>query len=282
MTARDPMISTHELARRLGEPALVIIDASWFLPGSDKDPAKDYAARHIPGAVFFDIDATSNAVSGLPHMAASPAEFATAARRHGVDPNSLVVIYDSAGVFSAPRVWWNFRMMGHDRVFVLDGGFPKWIAEDHPIEMGWREPAHGQFKSQPNAELLRTLGQMRAIVQAGGAQIVDARPGGRFRGEEPEPRPGLRAGHIPGATNVHYPRMLQADGTLKGAEDLIIPFTDAGIDLDKSIVTTCGSGISASILALALARLGRDDVAVYDGSWAEWGSQSDTPVATGA
>ena len=144
MTARDPMISTHELARRLGEPALVIIDASWFLPGSDKDPAKDYAARHIPGAVFFDIDATSDAVSGLPHMAASPAEFATAARRHGVDPNSLVVIYDSAGVFSAPRVWWNFRMMGHDRVFVLDGGFPKWIAEDHPIEMGWREPAHGR------------------------------------------------------------------------------------------------------------------------------------------
>ena len=157
MTARDPMISTHELAARLDEPGLVIIDASWFLPGSGRDPAKEYAERHIPGAVFFDIDATSDPTSGLPHMAASPAEFATAARRHGVEPNSLVVVYDSTGVFSAPRVWWNFRLMGHERVFVLDGGLPKWLSEEHPVETGWREPAHGEFKSAPNPALLKGL-----------------------------------------------------------------------------------------------------------------------------
>ena len=282
MTARDPMISTHELAARLDEPGLVIIDASWFLPGSGRDPAKEYAERHIPGAVFFDIDATSDPTSGLPHMAASPAEFATAARRHGVEPNSLVVVYDSTGVFSAPRVWWNFRLMGHERVFVLDGGLPKWLSEEHPVETGWREPAHGEFKSAPNPALLKGLDDVRAILSSGGIQIVDARPAVRFRGEAPEPRPGVRQGHIPGSVNAPYGDLIDADGALKPAGELRTAFEAAGVDLDKPIVTTCGSGISAAILALGLARLGRDDVAVYDGSWTEWGSRMDTPVATGA
>lgn len=281
MTARDPMISTHELATRLGEPGLVIIDASWFMPGSPRDPAKEYAERHIPGAVFFGIDETSDQTSTLPHMLATPAEFATAARRHGVEPNSLVVVYDSTGVFSAPRVWWNFRVMGHDRVFVLDGGLPKWMAEDHPVETGWREPPHGEFKAEFHPELVRELAQMQDIVRTGAVQVVDARSPARFRGEEPEPRPGVRPGHIPGALNAHYAGIIAEDGTLKEAAAIRERFEAAGVDLDKPIATTCGSGISASILALGLARAGRDDVAVYDGSWTEWGSHPDTPVATG-
>ena len=282
MTARDPMISTHELATRLDEPGLVIIDASWFLPGVDRNPAAEYAERHIPGAVFFDIDATSDHSSGLPHMAASPAEFATAARRHGVEPNSLVVVYDSTGIFSAPRVWWNFRLMGHDRVFVLDGGLPKWLAEQHPVEVGWREPPHGDFRSEPNPSLVRDVSDVKALLSSKAAQIVDARPAPRFRGEAPEPRPGVRPGHIPGSLNVPYAGLVDADGALKPADELKEVFGAAGVDLEKPIVTTCGSGISAAILALGLARIGRDDVAVYDGSWTEWGGRADTPVATGA
>jgi thiosulfate/3-mercaptopyruvate sulfurtransferase len=275
------MMSTAELAERMTRPDLVIIDASWFLPGSKRDPAKEYAEGHIPGAVFFDIDATSDRDTDLPHMVASPADFATAARRHGVEPNSLVVVYDSTGVFSAPRVWWNFRYMGHERVFVLDGGLPKWIAEDRPVETGWREPTHGEFKADPQPDLIRTLDQMRQVMDTGSAQIVDARSASRFRGEEAEPRAGVRPGHIPGAKNAHYTRLIAEDGTLKHLEDLQTAFEDAGVDLAAPIATTCGSGISAAILALGLARLGRGDVAVYDGSWTEWGGRTDTPVATG-
>lgn len=272
------MISTHELAARLGEPGLVIIDASWFMPGSPRDPSKEYAERHIPGAVFFGIDEVKDHTSPLPHMLATPAEFATSARRHGVEPNSLVVVYDSTGVFSAPRVWWNFRAMGHDRVFVLDGGLPKWIAEDHPIETGWREPEHGEFKAEFRPELVRELPQVKWALETGSEQLVDARSAARFRGEEPEPRPGVRPGHMPGAINAHYAGIIAEDGTLKEADAIRERFTDTGVDLEKPIATTCGSGISASILALGFARIGRDDVAVYDGSWTEWGASGEAVV----
>jgi thiosulfate/3-mercaptopyruvate sulfurtransferase len=281
MSAHDPMISTSELAAKLGAPDLVVIDASWFMPGTPRDPDQEYAEGHIPGAVRFDIDEVADQASGLPHMAASPAEFATAARRHGVEPNSLVVIYDSTGLFSAPRVWWNFRLMGHERVFVLDGGLPRWIAEDRPVEIGWREPQHGEFRAEPKAALVADWRAVKAASDSGSAQIVDARAAERFAGAAPEPRAGLRSGHIPGARNVPWQAVIAEDGALKHIDELQAAFEAAGVDLTRPIITSCGSGVSASILALGLARLGRDDVAVYDGSWTEWGGREDLPIATG-
>ncbi|HTX50075.1 MAG TPA: 3-mercaptopyruvate sulfurtransferase [Caulobacteraceae bacterium] len=277
----DPMVTTDWLAERLGAPDLVILDGSWHMPADNRDAKAEYAAGHIPGAAFFDIDAIADHATDLPHMLPAPQAFATAARRLGVEPGSTIVAYDSVGVFSAPRVWWSFRVMGHDKVFVLDGGLKKWLAEGRALEAGWREPAHGEFKAHPRPELIADLAAVRRIVEAGGPQLVDARSAIRFRGEAPEPRPGLREGHMPGAHNVPWSSVLAADGTLAPPDILRAAFTAGGVGLAGPIVTTCGSGISAAILALGLARLGREDVAVYDGSWSEWGSLPDTPVATG-
>jgi thiosulfate/3-mercaptopyruvate sulfurtransferase len=276
-----PLVSTDWLAERLDDPRVVILDASWHMPAEARDPRAEYVQGHIPGAVFFDIDQISDHASDLPHMLASPQDFATAVRRLGVQPDSQVVVYDTVGVFSAPRAWWNFRAMGHEATFVLDGGLPKWTSELHPVETGWREPAHGEFKAHPRPDLVRDLAQVRQLVEAGGEQLVDARSAVRFRGEAPEPRASLRAGHMPGALNVPWSLVVQANGTLAAPEALLTAFSAAGVDLSAPIVTTCGSGISAALLALGLARIGRDDVAVYDGSWTEWGGQPDTPVATG-
>ena len=276
-----PLVTTEWLAERLDDPKVVVLDASWHMPAEGRDPRAEYAQRHIPGAVFFDIDQIADHSTDLPHMLPTAQEFATAVRRLGVGPDSTVVVYDSVGVFSAPRVWWSFRAMGHDAVFVLDGGLPKWLAESRPIETGWREPEHGEFKARLRPELIRDLAQVRGIVEGGGVQLVDARGAVRFRGEAPEPRAGLRAGHMPGAKNVHYAGVVQADGTLASPETIEAAFKAGGVDLASPIATTCGSGISAAILALALARIGREDVAVYDGSWTEWGGLADTPVATG-
>jgi thiosulfate/3-mercaptopyruvate sulfurtransferase len=215
-------------------------------------------------------------------MLPAPADFATAVRRLGVEAESTVVIYDSVGVFSAPRVWWSFRAMGHDRVFVLDGGLKKWLAEGHPIEAGWREAAHGEFKAHFRPALVQDLAGVRQVLDGGGAQVVDARSAARFRGEAPEPRYGVREGHMPGALNAPWSGLVADDGTLKPPAALEAALEAAGVDLARPIVTTCGSGISAAILALALAVLGREDVAVYDGSWSEWGAaDAGTPVATG-
>ena len=278
----SPLVTTDWLAGRLGEPGLVVLDGSWHMPETGRDPKAEYADGHIPDAVFFDIDAISDHTSSLPHMLPAPADFATAMRRLGVEPDSTVVVYDSVGVFSAPRVWWTLRAMGHDRVFVLDGGLKKWLAEGHPVEAGWREPLHGEYKAHFRPELVQDLGGVRGVLESGSAQVVDARAAIRFRGEAPEPRPGLRAGHMPGALNAPWGGIVAEDGTLKPADKLRAAFEAAGVDLARPIVTTCGSGISASILALALAVLGRDDVPVYDGSWSEWGaSTSGAPVATG-
>jgi thiosulfate/3-mercaptopyruvate sulfurtransferase len=278
---QDPTLSTAWLAAHLEEPDLVVIDASWFMPGTPRDARAEHAERHIPGAVFFDIDEVSDHANPLPHMLASPADFAVHARRLGVEPTSRVVVYDSHGLFSAPRVWWNFRAMGHENVFVLDGGLPKWIAEGHPVEAGWPQRAHTEFKAHFNAALVRDLEHVRAALAGDVAQLVDARPAARFTGEAAESRAGLRSGHMPGARNVPSASVVTPEGLLADADVLERVFADAGVDLGRPIVTTCGSGVSAAILSLALARLGRLEVPVYDGSWAEWGGLADTPVVTG-
>ena len=276
----DPVVSTAWLAERLGSSGLVVIDATWFMPGSPRDARAEHAERHIPGAVFFDIDEIADHSSGLPHMLPEPADFAVHARRLGVEPDSDVVVYDAQGLFSAPRVWWTFRAMGHDRVAVLDGGLPKWIAEDHPVEQGWPQNPHGEFKARPDTGLVRDLSAMRTGLDSHAEQVIDARPAARFRGETPEPRPGLRGGHMPGAISLPSSEVVKPDGTLADKSVLQTLFADAGADLDRPIVTTCGSGVSAATLALALARLGRSRAAVYDGSWTEWGGLPDTPIVT--
>jgi thiosulfate/3-mercaptopyruvate sulfurtransferase len=276
-----PLITTEALAARLGEPGLVILDASWFLPGVARDAKAEFAERHIPGAQFFGIDEVADHASALPHMLPSPAEFATHARRLGVEPTSAVVVYDSAGLAPSARVWWSFRAMGHEAVQVLDGGLTKWLAEGRPIEVGWPEPApHGEFKAHPNPALVADLAQVRAAL-ANGAQVLDARPAGRFAGTEPEPRAGLRSGHMPGARSLPWASLVQPDGMLAPPEQLATAFRAAGIDVTAPVATTCGSGITAAGLALALAALGQLGATVYDGSWAEWGSRDDTPVVTG-
>jgi len=274
------LVSTSWLGERLGDPRVSIIDASWFMPGTPRNAAAEFAERHIPGAVFFAIDEVTDATNDLPHMLASPAEFATAVRRLGVNNDADVVVYDSHGLFSAPRVWWNFRVMGHARTFVLDGGLPRWLAEGRAIETGWPNPEHGDFKSRLDPSLVVDLSEVRDAIAAQGPQIVDARAADRFAGAVPEPRAGLKSGHMPGARNAPWTEMV-ADGALAETSRLRGAFEAAGVDLAAPIITTCGSGVSASLLALALAELGRPDVAVYDGSWSEWGGRDDTPVATG-
>ncbi|HEX7758293.1 MAG TPA: 3-mercaptopyruvate sulfurtransferase [Caulobacteraceae bacterium] len=277
----NPLVDTAWLAEHIDDPKVVILDASWHMPAAGRNPAQEYADMHIPGAVFFDIDAISDHSSDLPHMLASPQDFATAVRRMGVDADSTVVVYDSLGILSAPRVWWNFRQMGHDQVFVLDGGLKAWLDEDRPVETGWRESPHGEFKAHPRPKLVRDVEEVRTALADGAEQIVDARAAARFTGETPEPRAGLRSGHMPGALSVPSSGLVKADGTLVSPREIKVAFETAGVDLTGPITTTCGSGITACILALGLARIGRNDVAVYDGSWTEWGGREDTPVVTG-
>ena len=278
----NPLVSTDWLAQHIDVPNLVILDASFVMPGSPRDPAKEFAERHIPGAVYFDIDGVSDHSIDLPHMLAQPQDFATAVRRMGVNAESKIVVYDSEGIFSAPRAWWNFRAMGHGDVAVLDGGLKKWLAEGHAVETGWREPPHGEFKSHPVPALVRDIDAVRGALKSGAEQVIDARAGARFRGETPEPRAGLRSGHMPGARNVPFGDLVNPDGTLAAPEQLKATFEAAGVDLAAPITTSCGSGVTACVLALALARIGREDVAIYDGSWTEWGGREDTPIVVGA
>lgn len=279
----DPVVSPAWLAERLDGPDIRVIDASWFMPSDPRDGKALYAERRIPGAIFFDIDAVADKNSDLPHMLPSPEQFASQMRKLGVGDGMRLVIYDSAGIFSAPRVWWSFRAMGHEDVVVLDGGFPAWEAAGYPIETGppqLRGERH--FSARLRSDLVRDLADMRRLAESGSAAILDARPAARFRGETPEPRPGLRSGHIPGSHSLPANLLLDEQGRLRSSEELEKVFADAAIPLSRAPVGTCGSGVAAAIVALALARLGRWDAAVYDGSWTEWGAQADTPVTTGA
>jgi len=278
----DPLVSTEWLHERLGAPDIKIIDATWYLPGDERDPKAEYALAHIPGAVFFDIDEIADITSPLPHMLPPPEKFASRVKKMGLGDGSTIVVYDASGIFSAPRVWWMFRAMGHERVVVLDGGLPKWIAEGRPIEDMPPATQERHFTPRYTSDLVRDLDQMRKILDGSREQVVDARAAARFTAEAPEPRPGLRGGHMPGALNVPSSTLIAPDGTMKSAEQLEQVFELAGVDVNKPVVATCGSGISAAIVALALARLGHPRTAVYDGSWTEWGGREDTPVATGA
>src|SRR5215470_10829036 len=279
-TRMDTIVTTDWLAAHLGDPDLRVLDGTWHMPQLKRDPRAEFAQAHIPGAVFFDIDAIADHGTTLPHMLPTAAEFAAAVGALGIGNGDRVVVYDVRGVVSAARVWWTFRAFGHDAVAVLDGGLRKWQAESRPVESGQPKPAARAFTARLRSELVRDVEAMRANVASRAAQVLDARSRGRFAGTEPEPRAGLRGGHIPGSFNLPYETLYRPDGTLKSPDELRGAVTASGLDLGRPIVTTCGSGVTASVLALALHQLGRPDVAVYDGSWSEWGGRADTPIET--
>jgi thiosulfate/3-mercaptopyruvate sulfurtransferase len=276
----EALVSTEWLAQHLGAPDLRIVDASWYLPAMNRNGKAEYAERHIPGAVFFDIDEISDTSSDLPHMLPSPEKFASRMRALGIGDGNRIVVYDGSSVhLSAPRVWWMFRVFGHEDVAVLNGGLPKWLAEGRPVEDLPPMPRDRHFTARRNDLLARDVEQVRANLGSQREQVLDARSAGRFAGTEAEPRAGLRGGHIPGSLNV--PSSMMTDpktGLFQSADALRDIFVKAGIDLNKPVLTTCGSGISACILTLGLHLLGHRQVSVYDGSWTEWGGRSDLPV----
>lgn len=277
-TAIEPLISTADLAPRLDEPDLRIVDASWHIDG--RDARADFEQSRLPGAIFFDLEASSDADSDLPHMLPSPVRFGGRMGDLGLSDRDHIVVYDTSGVRAAPRAWWMFRVMGASRVQVLDGGLPKWRAEGRRLEHGpsqARPPAIFHARLDPSG--VARLDDVRRALAAG-EQVLDARSAGRFRGEAPEPRAGLRGGHMPGALNLPFDALITHEGTLKPPAELEAAFRAAGVDLDRPVTTTCGSGVTAAILTLGLAALDRPS-RVYDGSWSEWGGRDDTPVVAG-
>ena len=278
-TLPDPLVSTDWLAAHLGEPDLQVLDATFYLPHLKRDASAEFEQAHIPGARFFDIDRVADHSNPLPHMLPDPAAFADAVGALGVGSGDRVVVYGGRGLIASARVWWTFRVFGHDRVAVLDGGLAKWRKEGRPVESGRPVPTPRRFAAAYHEDLVADLARVRAVLGRRDAQIIDARSRGRFTATEPEIRPGLRGGHIPGSLNLPYNELFRADDdAMLPADQVRGAFTRAGLDPGGPVVATCGSGVSAAVLALALYRLGRRDAAVYDGSWTEWGGRADTPV----
>ena len=278
-----PLVSTDWLAERLYRADIRVLDASWYLPTrGGRDPRSEYAAGHIPGALFFDVDAASDRTSPLPHMLPKAADFADRMAAMGLDDTDDIVVYDGSGMnLSAARGWWMFRVFGHERVAVLDGGILKWRGEGRPLEAGITRLTRGSFTATLDAARVRDLASVREALASRSEQVVDMRPAGRFAGVEPEPRPGVRGGHIPGSLNLPSQRLLASDGTVLPPGELRRRIEDAGVDLERPVIALCGSGTSACAFIHALHLLGYERSALYDGSWTEWGSRPDTSVVTG-
>lgn len=278
--ARSPLVSTDWLAAHLFDTDLRIVDGSWYMPASGRDPDAEYLTAHIPGTVRFNPDEIADTSIPLPHMLASPEIFAEAAGRLGISETDTIVVYDGMGLMSAARVWWNFLIMGAGNVFVLDGGLPKWVAEARPLATGAMDPPPAIFRASFDPTGVADAAKVLSALDDPAIQVVDVRSAGRFAGTEPEPRPGLRGGHMPGAKNLPFPDLI-ANGSLRDPAELRTLFDAAGIDPSKPVITSCGSGVTAPIVSLAMAAIGHKPAAVYDGSWTEWGGREDTPVVTG-
>lgn len=271
------LVGNDWLAARLGQSDVVVVDGSFYLPAMKRDPAAEYLAGHIPGAVRFDIDEIADKSIPLPHMLPSPEQFAQAVGRLGISDRDTIVVYDGAGLFSSPRVWWTFRLFGAQNVFILDGGLPRWKAEGRPLESGSAKREPRSFTARAPEAIVAALKDVQSALAGNLAQVVDARPTDRFRGEAPEPRPGVRSGHMPGALNVASSEIVE-NGRLASLEKIRAAFAAGGVDLDRPIITSCGSGVTAAILWFALDALGKEPQALYDGSWSEWGARADVPI----
>lgn len=276
------LVETEWLSTQLGAPDLVVFDATWYIPGTNTDARQQYLDEHIPNSLFFDIDDISDLSTALPHMLPNPIKFSSRMRRLGVGDGMRIVVYDHLDLFSAARAWWMFRAMGLDEVYVLNGGWRKWTDEDRPVdEYPHRPRIERHFTARLNRSLIASLQDVIEATQTNSAQIVDARPIERFKGIADEPRSGVRRGHIPGAISVPRTALLNDNGTMKNNDDIKEVFLDAGVDLNKRVITVCGSGITAAVPLLALSQIGHEDHALYDGSWAEWGADNSLPLETG-